>query len=90
MKSSSYALYERIVREEERRLITGRSPASQWRDEQAGMAPKRIQIGSNSVGWKLSELMAWIDSRPHATQREVAVPAPGKKRGRKPSTSRET
>jgi prophage regulatory protein len=53
---------DRIVREKERKELTGRSSASWWRDEQAGIAPKRIQIGQNAVGWRLSELMAWLES----------------------------
>lgn len=55
-------LNDRIVREEERRHITGRSTASWWRDEQAGTAPKRLQIGPNAVGWKLSDLIGWVES----------------------------
>lgn len=60
---------DRIVREKERRHITGRSPASWWRDEKTGRAPKRIKIGPNAVGWRLSELLAWIKSLDSATQR---------------------
>ncbi len=78
---------DRIVREPERRQITGRSPASWWRDEQAGKAPRRIRIGDNAVGWKLSALLAWVESRQAAAPRQVAVPAPGKRRGRKPKST---
>ena len=78
---------DRIVREKERKHITGRSTASWWRDEKAGLAPRRLQLGDNAVGWKLSDLMAWLDSRLPAAQREVAVPTFGKRRGRKPSVA---
>lgn len=54
---------DRIVREPERRQITGRSLVSWWRDEKNGLVPKRVKIGKRSVGWKLSELMAWVAGR---------------------------
>lgn len=80
---------DRIVRETERQQITGRSSSSWWRDEQAGIAPRRIRIGNNAVGWRLSELMQWVNSRPIATSQPVAIPAPGKRRGRKPNNQKE-
>lgn len=55
---------DRIVREAERREITGLSRTRWWEMEGAGEVPQRILIGSNAVGWRLSELMDWIDSRP--------------------------
>lgn len=64
-------LNDRIVREEERRHITGRSAASWWRDEQAGTAPKRLQIGPNAVGWKLSDLISWVESREPALPESI-------------------
>lgn len=60
-------MVDRIVREKERRSITGRSPASWWRDERAGRAPLRVQIGPGAVGWRLSELVAWLEARPAAS-----------------------
>lgn len=77
---------DRIVREAERKKITGRSSTSWWRDENAGAAPRRVRLGENAVGWRLSELMAWVESRQVAEHRQVAVPAPGKRRGRPSKT----
>jgi len=74
---------DRIVREPERRQITCISPASAWRGEKAGTFPKRVRLGENSVGWKLSELLAWVDSREIATTVNTKPVAPGAKRGRK-------
>jgi len=51
---------DRIVREKERREITGRSRTTWWLDERNGRAPKRVQIGPNAVGWRMSELQAWV------------------------------
>lgn len=76
---------DRIVREPERKFITGISSAGAWRGERAGTFPSRIRLGENSVGWKLSDLMAWVESRKassSAERRPVAIPGPGKRRGR--------
>ena len=54
----------RLVREPERRAITGLSRTHWWRLEGQGVVPRRRQIGMNSVGWSLRELLEWIDSRP--------------------------
>lgn len=59
---------DRIVREPERARITGRSKASWRRDEithhKNGLRfPKRVEIGPRAVGWKLSELQRWLESR---------------------------
>jgi predicted DNA-binding transcriptional regulator AlpA len=54
---------DRVVREAERRQITG-TPTSSWYDLQnAGLAPKPFSLtGSRSVGWSFNELP--IGSRP--------------------------
>ncbi len=56
---------DRIVRLEEVVRITGRSRVSIWRDEKALRFPRRIRIGpeGGSVGWKLSEVMQWLNTR---------------------------
>ena len=77
---------DRIVREPERRAITGRSPARWWRDEKAGKAPLRLRIGDNAVGWRLSELMSWLDSRQAGTTPTPVCP--GVRRGRKPKAAK--
>jgi len=75
---------ERIVRPSEAVIITGRSLASIWRDEQAGKFPKRIRLGENAVGYRMSDLQAWLDSREVIEPGTAKVVAPGAKRGRKP------
>lgn len=54
---------ERIVREEERKLITSISRSQAYQLEKLGRFPKRILIGSRSVGWRFSELMDWVQNR---------------------------
>lgn len=82
---SNTAIQERIVRPAEQVLITGRSLASIWRDQQAGTYPPNVRIGQNAVGVKLSTLMAWMNSRETVTAETVKPVAPGSKRGRKPA-----
>ena len=77
---------DRVVREPERHHMTQRSPAQWWRDERDGLAPRRIRIGANAVGWRLSALTAWLDSREVVSPENTKPVAPGAKRGRKPKT----
>ncbi|MFH7585803.1 helix-turn-helix transcriptional regulator [Oceanimonas smirnovii] len=54
---------ERLVREPDRRLITGVSRTQWWSLERKKVAPTRVRLGGNSVAWRLSDLLAWIDQR---------------------------
>jgi predicted DNA-binding transcriptional regulator AlpA len=76
---------DRIVRPSEQVIITGRSLASIWRDQQAGTYPPNIRIGKKAVGVRLSSLMAWLDALETVTTANVIKVAPGARRGRKPS-----
>ncbi len=62
-----------IVREHERRKITGLSRVTWWRLERDGRAPKRLQLGPNSVGWLRDEIGNWISQR--AAERDGSAPA---------------
>ncbi len=75
---------DRIIRPKEAVTITGRSLASIWRDEKAGTFPQKIRIGSNSCGYRLSDIQAWINSLETVTSENVKPVAPGARRGRKP------
>ena len=55
---------DRFIRIPEAVIITGRSKSSLLRDEDRGTFPKRKRIGKYAVGYKLSEIQAWLDSRP--------------------------
>ena len=54
---------DRIIRAPERRQLVPYSDMHIWRMEKAGTFPKRIQLGPNSVGWSLCEVIEWIDAR---------------------------
>ena len=45
--------------------LTGRSRTSIYDDMKLGTFPKAVKIGVSAVAWRLSEVMAWIESRVH-------------------------
>lgn len=53
---------ERIIREAERLATTGIPRTTCWAMEKDGRFPKRVKIGPNSVGWKLSQILEWMDN----------------------------
>lgn len=55
----------RIIREPERKRLTGLSRVRTWELEKLGQFPKRRKLtpNSSSVGWLLSEINEWIQSR---------------------------
>jgi predicted DNA-binding transcriptional regulator AlpA len=55
--------HDRIVREAERKALTTISRSQAWVQEQKGLFPKRVKLSQNSVGWRLSDLLEWIESR---------------------------
>jgi len=57
---------DRCVRERERRAITGVAPVTWWRWERAGLVPRRVRLGPKAVGWKMSQLQEWLQSRESA------------------------
>jgi len=34
-----------------------------WRHEKEGDFPKRVRLGSRNIGWRESEILAWVASR---------------------------
>ena len=55
----------------------GLSRVSRWRLEQENEFPHRVQITSHSIGWRLSEVMAWLESRPRRTYGAETAPEAG-------------
>lgn len=70
--SEPFAKFDRICREKERRNITGVSSVQWWRNERSGKVPRRISIGIRSVGWRMSELQAWVRGEWSAPKASVA------------------
>ncbi|MGL4318213.1 MAG: helix-turn-helix transcriptional regulator [Pseudomonas sp.] len=43
--------------------MIGLSRSTIWRMEREGNFPKRVQLGSKSVAWRLSDLNDWMSAR---------------------------
>lgn len=54
---------ERFVRFGAVAEMIGLSRSTIWRMEQEGKFPKRVQLGSKSVAWRLSDLIRWMSER---------------------------
>jgi len=57
---------DRIVRNEELQKMLGIGRTSIWRMEKDGELPPRVKIGSHAVGWRLSDIRAFIANAPTA------------------------
>lgn len=58
------ATQNRIIRAKELRKITGLSHSTLWRIQQRDPSfPSKVRLSTGCVGWKLSEVYAWIESR---------------------------
>ena len=64
---------DRIVSAKERRQIIPYSDVHIGRLEKEGKFPRRIHLGPGRVGWRLSELMAWIEERAQARTQDKAA-----------------
>ena len=56
-------MIDRILRWPEVKARTGLSRTSVWREQKAGRFPAGIKISANAVGWRESDIAAWIASR---------------------------
>ena len=54
---------ERLVREPDRKVISGVSRTQWWSMERQGIVPKRLQLSTHCVAWRLSDLLWWIEQR---------------------------
>jgi len=60
---STTSMPERIVRAKEVIELTGLSRTTIWRMERVGTFPNRVSLGVGSVGWRWSEVSAWMANR---------------------------
>lgn len=67
---------DKILRPEVVDDLTGLSASTRYRLEARNEFPKRIRLSENSVGYRLSEVRAWIDSRPRAAVAPIESPNP--------------
>jgi len=54
---------DRIIRAKEVHTMTGLSRTTIWRLENKEEFPRRVSLGANSVGWRLSEVKRWVKGR---------------------------
>ena len=59
--------HDRLIRKSEALKLTGISATTLWRLEKSGQFPARVQVGPNTVAYRLSEVETWMDSRPTST-----------------------
>ena len=59
-------MQDRLLRRREVEKITGMSRSSIYRLMQESDFPRPVKAGPSAVRWKLSHIMAWIESRPVA------------------------
>lgn len=57
---------EQVIRAKSLPSITGLSRTTIWRLEKAGNFPKRVKLSAGAIGWRLSEVMDWLNSRENA------------------------
>ena len=55
---------DRILREKEVCERTGLSRATRWRKIKAGEFPQPIQLSTRSIGWRESDVNAWLANFP--------------------------
>lgn len=58
---------DRFIRPSEIRDLTGLSPTTCWRREKAGDFPARRRLSPGCVGWRLSEIILWMERRGAST-----------------------
>ena len=73
----------RILRRKEVRNKTGESDSTRDRKEKKGVFPKRVQLGSNSIGWYEHEIDEYLANLPrgNAEEPKFATAASLKSRG---------
>jgi len=57
---------ERVVRVREAVAMTGLSRVTLWRMGRDGTFPQAVRLGQRATGYRLSEILEWINSRPPA------------------------
>ena len=54
---------DRIIGRLEVARLTGLSPTTIWRLMNCGEFPLKLHISQRRVGWRLSEVLVWLDQR---------------------------
>lgn len=62
---------QRIIRRQEVERLTGLTKPSIYAAMTAGTFPRSVQLSERSVGWRLAEVLAWVESRPRVQPRHA-------------------
>jgi prophage regulatory protein len=65
---------DRMIRENECREMTGLCRTRRWQMERAGDFPRRRKISGRISGYLLSEVQAWVRSRPVSDYKAPEAP----------------
>ncbi len=61
--SSTLPFQDRLVKERERAHLTQISRSQCYKLSKQGKFPAAVRLSERSIAWKLSDLVAWIESR---------------------------
>ena len=59
---------QRLIRLPEVLRLTGHSRSNLYRKIQSSQFPEPVRLGPRSVAWRVSDVLAWIDTRPLVSQ----------------------
>ena len=65
-KMEAIGMEERLLRRREVEDITGLSRSTIYRMVKTGQFPPPVRVGPKAVRWRLSDIIAWLESRPLA------------------------
>ncbi|MFB3855007.1 MAG: helix-turn-helix transcriptional regulator [Vicinamibacterales bacterium] len=57
------SILPRYISPKQLREASTLSPATIWREVQAGRLPKPIRLTPGRVGWRVDQILAWLESR---------------------------
>ena len=57
---------DRLLKRREVEEITGLSRSTIYRMVKTGQFPQPVRVGPKAVRWRLSDIIAWLESRPLA------------------------
>lgn len=68
IERARHAISDRILRLPELCKKTGRAPSTTWKDVHERTFPPPVRLGPRAVGWRESEVDAWLEARSFATR----------------------
>ncbi|MDE2783784.1 MAG: AlpA family phage regulatory protein [Gemmatimonadota bacterium] len=63
--------FPRLMRRSEVEEAVGLSTATLYRQMSTGSFPRPVRVGSRSVRWRATDVLAWLESRPAALPEDL-------------------